>query len=245
MESGTPMSAEPLLQVSDLHVSYGRIEVLHGVNLRVDEGKIVALVGANGAGKSTLLRTISGLTRPRRGTISFRGQDVTGWAPHKLVGSGIAHVPEGRRVFPRFDVRENLRVGAYVSPDFRNIGPEIDRAIASVPALERRKKALAGELSGGEQQLLAVQRALMAKPKLLLMDEPSMGLAPVLVDGIFDLIQQLNAAGTTVLLVEQNAVASMDIAHSAYVLAAGKIVMSGPAAELATRKEFSAAYLGI
>jgi branched-chain amino acid transport system ATP-binding protein len=239
------MSAEPLLSVSDLHVSYGRIEVLHGLDLQVNEGEIVALVGANGAGKSTLLKTISGLIRPRRGKVSLGGRDVTGWSPHKLVRAGIAHVPEGRRVFPRFDLRENLRVGGYVSPDFRTLGPEIDRVIASVPALERRKGSLAGELSGGEQQLLAVQRGLMSKPKLLLMDEPSMGLAPVLVDGIFDLIQQLNAGGTTVLLVEQNAVASMDIAHRAYVLAAGKVVMSGPAAELAARPEFSSAYLGI
>jgi branched-chain amino acid transport system ATP-binding protein len=239
------MSAEPLLSVSDLHVSYGRIEVLHGVDLEVNEGEIVALVGANGAGKSTLLKTISGLIRPRRGKVRLGARDTTGWSPHKLVRAGIAHVPEGRRVFPRFDIRENLRVGGYVSPDFRSNGAEIERVIASVPALERRKSSLAGELSGGEQQLLAVQRALMSKPKLLLMDEPSMGLAPVLVDGIFDLIQQLNRDGTTVLLVEQNAVASMDIAHRAYVLAAGKVVMSGPAAELAARPEFSSAYLGI
>jgi branched-chain amino acid transport system ATP-binding protein len=239
------MSAEPLLSVSDLHVSYGRIEVLHGVDLEVNEGEIVALVGANGAGKSTLLKTISGLIRPRRGKVHLGGRDVTGWSPHKLVRAGIAHVPEGRRVFPRFDIRENLRIGGYVSPDFRTNGPEIERVIESVPALERRKSSLAGELSGGEQQLLAVQRGLMSKPKLLLMDEPSMGLAPVLVDGIFDLISQLNRGGTTVLLVEQNAVASMDIAHRAYVLAAGKVVMSGPAAELAARPEFSSAYLGI
>jgi branched-chain amino acid transport system ATP-binding protein len=239
------MSGEPLLSVSDLHVSYGRIEVLHGVDLEVNEGEIVALVGANGAGKSTLLKTISGLIRARRGKVHLSGRDVTGWSPHKLVRAGIAHVPEGRRVFPRFDIRENLRIGGYVSPDFRTNGAEIDRVIESVPALARRKSSLAGELSGGEQQLLAVQRALMSKPKLLLMDEPSMGLAPVLVDGIFDLIQQLNRGGTTVLLVEQNAVASMDIAHRAYVLAAGKVVMSGPAAELAARPEFSSAYLGI
>jgi branched-chain amino acid transport system ATP-binding protein len=239
------MSAEPVLSVSDLHVSYGRIEVLHGVDLEVNEGEIVALVGANGAGKSTLLKTISGLIRPRRGKVHLGGRDVTGWSPHKLVRAGIAQVPEGRRVFPRFDIRENLRVGGYVSPDFRTNGAEIERVIASVPALERRKSSLAGELSGGEQQLLAVQRALMSKPKLLLMDEPSMGLAPVLVDGIFDLIQQLNRDGTTVLLVEQNAVASMGIAQRAYVLAAGKVVMSGAAAELAARPEFSSAYLGI
>jgi branched-chain amino acid transport system ATP-binding protein len=239
------MSAEPLLSVADLHVSYGRIEVLHGVDLEVNEGEIVALVGANGAGKSTLLKTISGLIRARRGKVHLSGRDVTGWPPHKLVRGGLAHVPEGRRVFPRFDIRENLRIGGYVSPDFRTNGAEIDRVIESVPALARRKSSLAGELSGGEQQLLAVQRALMSKPKLLLMDEPSMGLAPVLVDGIFDLISRLNREGTTVLLVEQNAVASMDIAHRAYVLAAGKIVMSGQAAELAARPEFSSAYLGI
>ena len=239
------MSAEPLLSVSDLHVSYGRIEVLHGVDLEVNEGEIVALVGANGAGKSTLLKTISGLIRARRGKVHLNGGDVTGWSPHKLVRAGIAHVPEGRRVFPRFDIRENLRVGGYVSPDFRTNSAEIDRVIESVPALARRKSSLAGELSGGEQQLLAVQRALMSKPKLLLMDEPSMGLAPVLVDGIFDLISRLNREGTTVLLVEQNAVASMDIAQRAYVLAAGKVVMSGAAAELAARPEFSSAYLGI
>jgi len=240
-----PMSAEPLLRVAGLTVAYGRIEVLHGVDIEVHEGQIVALVGANGAGKSTLLRTISGLVKPRRGHVHVAGREVTGWAPHKLVQAGVAHVPEGRRVFPRFDVAENLRIGGYARSDFRTLGPEIDRAIASVPALERRKKSLAGGLSGGEQQLMAVQRALMSKPRLLLMDEPSMGLAPVLVDGIFELIRELNQGGTTVLLVEQNAVASMDIAHHAYVLAAGRLVMSGPAAELAARPEFSAAYLGI
>lgn len=239
------MSTEPLLRVSGLNVAYGRVEVLHGVDLEVHEGQVVALVGANGAGKSTLLRTISGLLRPRRGHVHFAGHEVTGWAPHKLVHAGIAHVPEGRRVFPRFDVSENVRIGGYTRSDFRTLGPEIDKAIASVPALERRKKSLGGGLSGGEQQLLAVQRALMSKPKLLLMDEPSMGLAPVLVDGIFDLIRELNRGGTTVLLVEQNAVASMDIAQHAYVLAAGRLVMSGPAAELAAKPEFSAAYLGV
>jgi branched-chain amino acid transport system ATP-binding protein len=239
------MSAEPLLEISGLSVAYGRVEVLHGVDLRVDEGQIVALVGANGAGKSTLLRTISGLMRPRKGTIRFHGRDVTGRAPYKLVRDGIAHVPEGRRVFPRFDVRENLRIGAYARSDFRSSGQEIDGVIASVPALERRKSSMAGELSGGEQQLLAVQRALMSKPKLLLMDEPSMGLAPVLVDGIFDLVRELNEQGTTILLVEQNAAASLDIAHSAYVLAAGKVVMSGPPAELSAKPEFASAYLGV
>lgn len=239
------MSAEPLLEVTGLTVAYGRVEVLHGMDLRVDEGQVVALVGANGAGKSTLLKTISGLMRPRKGTIRFRGRDVTGRAPYKLVREGIAHVPEGRRVFPRFDIKENLRVGGYTRSDFHSNGAEIDRVIASVPALERRKGSQAGELSGGEQQLLAVQRALMSKPKLLLMDEPSMGLAPVLVDGIFDLIRELNEAGTTVLLVEQNAAASMDIAHMAYVLAAGRIVMSGAPADLVARPEFASSYLGV
>jgi branched-chain amino acid transport system ATP-binding protein len=239
------MSSEPLLEVSGLTVAYGRVEVLHGVDLRVDEGQVVVLVGANGAGKSTLLRTVSGLVRPRKGTVRFRGKDVTGRAPYKLVRDGIAHVPEGRRVFPRFDVRENLRIGAYSRADFRGSAQEIDKVIASVPALERRKGSLAGELSGGEQQLLAVQRALMSKPKLLLMDEPSMGLAPVLVDGIFDLVRELNEQGTTVLLVEQNAAASMDIAHMAYVLAAGKIVMAGPPSELVAQPEFASAYLGV
>jgi branched-chain amino acid transport system ATP-binding protein len=239
------MSAEPMLDVSGLSVAYGRVEALHGVDLRVEEGQIVALVGANGAGKSTLLKTISGLMRPRKGTIRFRGQDVTGRAPYKLVRDGIAHVPEGRRVFPRFDVKENLRIGAYSRSDFRGSTQEIDRVIASVPALERRKGSMAGELSGGEQQLLAVQRALMSKPKLLLMDEPSMGLAPVLVDGIFDLVRELNEQGTTVLLVEQNAAASLDIAHMAYVLAAGRIAMSGPPAQLVSQPEFASAYLGV
>lgn len=239
------MSDEPLLRVSGLRVAYARVEVLHGVDLEVNQGEIVALLGANAAGKSTLLRAVSGLVRPRRGRVSFAGRDVTGWPPHKLVRSGIAHVPEGRRVFPRFDVRENLRVGAYARREFRTMGPEIDRTLASLPVLERRKKSPAGELSGGEQQLLVLQRALMAEPRLLLLDQPSLGLAPVLVDGIFDLIQQLNTRGTTVLLVEQNAVASLDIAHRAYVLAAGRIVMSGPARELASRPEFPAAYLGV
>jgi branched-chain amino acid transport system ATP-binding protein len=239
------MSAEALLEVSGLAVAYGRVEALHGVDLRVEEGQIVALVGANGAGKSTLLRTVSGLLRPRKGTVRFQGRDVTGRSPYKLVRDGIAHVPEGRRVFPRFDVRENLRVGAYARADYRGSAQEVDRVIDSVPALERRKGSLAGELSGGEQQLLAVHRALMSKPKLLLMDEPSMGLAPVLVDGIFDLVRELNEQGTTVLLVEQNAAASMDIAHMAYVLAAGTIVMSGPPAQLVAQPEFASAYLGV
>jgi branched-chain amino acid transport system ATP-binding protein len=239
------MSAEALLEVSGLAVAYGRVEALHGVDLRVEEGQIVALVGANGAGKSTLLRTVSGLLRPRKGTVRFQGRDVTGRSPYKLVRDGIAHVPEGRRVFPRFDVRENLRVGAYARADYRGSAQEVDRVIDSVPALERRKGSLAGELSGGEQQLLAVHRALMSKPKLLLMDEPSMGLAPVLVDGIFDLVRELNQQGTTVLLVEQNAAASMDIADMAYVLAAGKIVMSGSPAQLVAQPEFASAYLGV
>ena len=239
------MSAEPLLEVAGLSVAYGRVEVLHGMDLRVDEGQVVALVGANGAGKSTLLKTISGLMRPRKGTIRFRGRDVTGRAPYKLVRDGIAHVPEGRRVFPRFDIKENLRVGGYSRSDFHSNGAELDRVIASVPALERRKGSLAGELSGGEQQLLAVQRALMSKPKLLLMDEPSMGLAPVLVDGIFDLIRELNEAGHDG--APRRTERGSEPGHRAHGVRARRRQdrMSGRLRRTHRQPEFSSSYLGV
>ena len=239
------MADRPLLQVQDLHVSYGKITALRGVSVDVDEGEIVALVGANGAGKSTLLRTISGLLAPRSGHILFKGERIDRRPANRIVKAGIAHVPEGRRVFPRFDTRENLKMGGFTRPDFDRLDAEIDKVIESVPVLKRRSSSASGALSGGEQQMLAIHRALMSKPTLLLLDEPSMGLAPVLVDGVMDLVASLNRQGTTVLLVEQNAVAAFEIAHRAYVLSAGEVVMSGTASTLLEQPGFASSYLGV
>jgi branched-chain amino acid transport system ATP-binding protein len=232
-----------VLSIDDLHVAYGEIPALKGVALHVERGEIVALLGSNGAGKTTTLRTISGLLTPRRGTITLEGQSLVGLPPHEIVMRGVAHVPEGRRIFNRLTVRENLMMGAYRRRD-GSIAQDLDRVFRLFPRLKERLQQVAGTLSGGEQQMLAIARALMARPRLLLLDEPSMGLAPVLVEQIFETITDINRQGTTVLLVEQNAAMALSIAHRAYVLETGAIVLSGTAAALAENAEVRRAYLG-
>ena len=232
-----------MLRLDGLDVYYGEIHALRGVGLEVREREIVALLGNNGAGKSTTLKTVSGLLRPRRGRISFEDGLLTGVPAHDIVARGIAHVPEGRRIFNRLTVRENLSMGAYLRSD-AGVGGDLDRVFDLFPRLKERIAQVAGTLSGGEQQMLAIGRALMANPRLLLLDEPSMGLAPVLVEQIFATIDSINRQGTTILLVEQNAAMALSIAHRGYVLETGSIVLSGSAAELAGNAEVRRAYLG-
>jgi branched-chain amino acid transport system ATP-binding protein len=233
-----------LLDVKSLTVHYGAICALHEVAFELNQGEIVTLIGANGAGKSTILRTISGLVRPSSGAVSFDGREITTQPAHKITALGIAHVPEGRRPFSNLTVRENLRLGAYLTNDPKQISHSLDRVFKSFPRLKERLDQSAGTLSGGELQMLAMGRALMARPKLLLLDEPSMGLSPILVREIFGIIQEINSQGTTVLLVEQNAFMALSIAHRAYVLETGRIVLSGPAAQLRADPKVKAAYLG-
>ena len=232
-----------LLEVKDLQVYYGSIHAIKGVSFEVNEGEIVTLIGANGAGKSTTMNTIGGLLKPRSGSVELEGQSVLGVPAHKIVGRGMALCPEGRRVFLQLTVQENLEMGAYTRPK-----GEIADSIANVydrfPRLKERYKQVAGTLSGGEQQMLAMGRALMSKPRLLMLDEPSMGLAPILVEQIFSIIEELNAAGTTILLVEQNAQMALSIAHRGYVLETGKIVTTGTGAELLDDDNVRKAYLG-
>ncbi len=234
-----------LLTIEDLHVAYGKVEVLRGVSLEVAEGEIVALLGANGAGKTTTLRTISGLVRGRQGRILLSGADITRLRAHQVVARGLGHVPEGRRIFGPLSVEENLRLGGYL---LRRDAAEVERRIAAsytlFPRLAERRGQLAGTLSGGEQQMLAIARALMLEPRLLVLDEPSMGLAPKLVRAIFAIIQRIRTQGTSVLLVEQNARQALRIADRAYVLESGRIALSGPAAALAADPRVRAAYLG-
>ncbi len=232
-----------MLRLEGLDVYYGEIHALRGVGLEVREREIVALLGNNGAGKSTTLKTVSGLLRPRRGTVSFENGPLTGVAAHDIVARGIAHVPEGRRIFNRLTVRENLAMGAYLRDDGRVAG-DLERVFELFPRLKERIAQVAGTLSGGEQQMLAIGRALMASPRLLLLDEPSMGLAPVLVEQIFATIDSINRQGTTILLVEQNAAMALSIAHRGYVLETGTIVLAGSAAELADNTDVRRAYLG-
>jgi len=233
-----------MLRLENLTVAYGAIRALHGISLEVEEGEIVALIGANGAGKSTTLRAISGLVRPQGGRIFFGGKEITRFPPDRIVALGISHVPEGRRVFTRLTVSENLELGAYVRKSKKEVREAMERVFRRFPRLLERKSQLAGTLSGGEQQMLAIGRALMSEPRLLLMDEPSMGLAPMLVREIFAIIKELNEAGTTILLVEQNAQMALSVARRAYVLETGAITLAGPAADLARRKEVREAYLG-
>ena len=233
-----------LLKVTDLKVNYGGIEALKGISFAVKEGEIVTLIGANGAGKSTSLRCISGLVPVKGGAIEFAGEDITGMDPQKIVSRGIAMVPEGRRVFPNLTVVENLKIGAYLRKDEAGIRKDMDHVYDLFPRLKEREKQVAGTLSGGEQQMLAMGRALMSRPKLLMLDEPSMGLAPILVEQIFKIIQTLHEAGTTILLVEQNAQAALSIADRGYVLETGKIVTSGTGTELLASPEIKKAYLG-
>ncbi len=233
-----------MLDVKDLEVSYGAIRALHGISFTVEEGEIVTLIGGNGAGKSTTLRTISGLLRPTRGRLLFRGQDLAGMPPHRIVAVGISQVPEGRRVFPLMTVLENLELGAYQRRDRTGINADLEGVFTKFPRLAERKNQLAGTLSGGEQQMLAMGRALMARPQLMLMDEPSMGLAPMLVKAIFETIVEINRQGTTILLVEQNARMALSIANRGYVLETGEVALAGPAKELASNPEVRRAYLG-
>ena len=232
-----------MLRLEGLDVYYGEIHALRGVGLEVREREIVALLGNNGAGKSTTLKTVSGLLRPRRGTVSFENGPLTGVAAHDIVARGIAHVPEGRRIFNRLTVRENLAMGAYLRDD-GGVAGDLERVFELFPRLKERIAQVAGTLSGGEQQMLAIGRALMASPRLLLLDEPSMGLAPVLVEQIFATIDSINRQGTTILLVEQNAAMALSIAHRGYVLETGTIVLAGSAAELADNTDVRRAYLG-
>lgn len=231
-----------MLNVDNINVYYGQIHALRDVSLEVKEGEIVALIGANGAGKSTTLRAISGLLRSRTGSISLMGEDISKTEACKLVSKGLAHVPEGRRIFLQMTVLENLEMGAYTKPD--NVKAGIQDVFERFPRLKHRKYQIAGTLSGGEQQMLAMGRALMSKPKLLMLDEPSMGLAPILVQQIFDIIKELHKSGTTILLVEQNAEMALDIADRAYVLESGIIKLSGTGHELAQSDEIKKAYLG-
>jgi len=231
-----------LLRIEDLKVNYGGIEAVKGISLSVKEGEIVTLIGANGAGKSTTLRTISGLVKPRSGKITFDGQEITGMDPTSIVTTGITMSPEGRRIFPDMTVKENLRVGAYLRKD--DLTEDINWVFDLFPRLKEREWQLGGTLSGGEQQMLAVARALMAKPRLLMLDEPSLGLAPLVVKGIFDIIQEINKQGVTILLVEQNANMALRVAHSAYVLETGRITMTGTGTELLADTRIQEAYLG-
>ncbi len=232
-----------MLEVRDLHVSYGEIPALKGISLSVGAGEIVALLGSNGAGKTTTLRTLSGLLAPRAGDIVLEDRPIAGLPAHVIVRRGIAHVPEGRRIFNRLTVRENLEMGAYTRSD-AGVAADLERVFALFPRLRERRAQVAGTLSGGEQQMLAIARALMGSPRLLLLDEPSMGLAPVLVEQIFETVQDINRQGTTILLVEQNAALALDVAQRAYVLETGSIVLSGAAADLARDQDVRRAYLG-
>lgn len=233
-----------LLSVADLEVNYGMIKAIKGISFEVNEGEVIALIGANGAGKTTILHTITGLINAKKGSISYEGKELTKVPSHKIVSLGMAHVPEGRRVFAELTVLENLKLGAYTRKDSREIEESIQMAYKRFPRLEERKSQIAGTLSGGEQQMLAIGRALMSKPKIILMDEPSMGLSPLFVSEIFDIIREISASGTTVLLVEQNAKKALEIADRAYVLETGKIVLEGDAKELMNDDSVKKAYLG-
>ncbi|MCM3116244.1 ABC transporter ATP-binding protein [Neobacillus sp. MER 74] len=233
-----------MLKVNDINVYYGNIHALKGVSLEINQGEIVTLIGANGAGKSTLLQTISGLLKPKSGEVLFESEHVAGKVPQSIVKRGISQVPEGRRVFANMSVEENLELGAYLRKDKKGIQEDFEKVYQLFPRLLERKKQQSGTLSGGEQQMLAMGRALMARPRLLLLDEPSMGLAPLLVKTIFKIIEEINKTGTTILLVEQNANMALSIADRAYVIETGKIVASGTAAELNSSDQIRNAYLG-
>ena len=241
---GAATASGPILQLDRVDVHYGRIQALRGVSLEVRHGEIVALIGSNGAGKTTTLRTISGLVRPSAGQVRLDGQPIQQLGAERIARMGVGHSPEGRRLFSRMTVRENLEMGAYARGD-AGVREDFERVFTLFPRLKERHGQLAGSLSGGEQQMVAIGRALMAKPRVLLLDEPSLGLAPILVDAIFEVIRQINSTGTTVLLIEQNARLALATARRAYVLETGSIVMEGPAAELAESPEVQRAYLGM
>ena len=236
--------AETMLKIDNIHVYYGAIHALKGVSLEVRKGEIVTLIGANGAGKSTTLRTVSGLLAPKSGGISFLGENIAGMPAHEIVKHGISQVPEGRRIFAEMSVQENLELGALTRKDKDGVAKDFDLVYRRFPRLEERRKQQAGTLSGGEQQMLAMGRALMSRPKLLLLDEPSMGLAPLLIKEIFSIIEDINREGTTVLLVEQNANMALSIAHRAYVMETGRITLQGAAKDLAASEDVRKAYLG-
>ena len=233
-----------VLTINDIHTYYGAIHALKGVSLRVGANEIVTLIGANGAGKSTTLRSINGLNHPRQGTIMFRGDDITNASPHSIVKNGIAQSPEGRRLFPRMSVTENLEMGAFQRTDKENFKEDMDRVFELFPRLHERRLQKAGTMSGGEQQMCAIGRALMARPKLLLLDEPSMGLAPIFVEKIFEIVIEINQQGTPVLLVEQNALMALDVASRGYVLETGRVALEGPASELRVNEQVRKTYLG-
>ena len=234
----------PVLELHDVNTFYGAIQALKGISLKVNEGEIVTLLGANGAGKTTTLRSIQGLNRPRQGSIRFEGRDITSTVPHQIVKLGIAQSPEGRRLFPRMTVTENLEMGAFQRNDRAAIKEDMDHVFQLFPRLQERRNQKAGTMSGGEQQMCAIGRALMARPKLLLLDEPSLGLAPIFVERIFEIIQRINQEGTSILLVEQNALMALDHAHRGYVLETGKIVLADSAAALKTNEQVRKTYLG-
>ena len=238
-------SGAPLLKLDDVHTYYGTIEAIKGISLEVHEGEIVTLIGANGAGKSTTLRSIQGINRPKRGSIKFNGTDIVGHPPHEIVRLGISQSPEGRRLFARMTVLENLEMGAFQRQDKSGVREDVERVFGLFPRLAERRAQKAGTLSGGEQQMCAMGRALMARPKLLLLDEPSMGLAPVLVERIFEIITEINQQGTTILLVEQNALMALDIATRGYVLETGAVALTDEAAALRTNERVRKAYLGL
>jgi branched-chain amino acid transport system ATP-binding protein len=233
-----------VLEVEDVHLYYGAIHALKGVSLKVHEGEIVTLIGANGAGKSSTLRAINGVNRPRTGSIRFQGNEITGVAPHTIVKRGVAQSPEGRRLFPRMSVTENLEMGAFQRSDKENFADDMERVFELFPRLKERRTQKAGTMSGGEQQMCAIGRALMARPKLLLLDEPSMGLAPIFVERIFETVVEVNKQGTPVLLVEQNALMALDVAKRGYVMETGRIALEGPASDLKTNEQVRKTYLG-
>ena len=243
-DSSATTPGAPVLEIEDVHVYYGAIHALKGVSLTVGEGEIVTLIGANGAGKSTTLRAVNGLNRPRQGAIRFQGREITGATAHSIVKSGIAQSPEGRRLFPRMSVNENLEMGAFQRTDRQNFREDMDRVFELFPRLKERRSQKAGTLSGGEQQMCAIGRALMARPKLLLLDEPSMGLAPIFVERIFEIVVEINKQGTPVLLVEQNALMALDVAQRGYVMETGRIALQGAAGELKTNEQVRQTYLG-
>ncbi len=233
-----------MLKLNDIHTYYGKIHALKGISLHVDQGEIVTLIGANGAGKSTTLMSISGVQRPKKGSIEFLRKNITGLSTNKIVERGLTQVPEGRMTFPVLTVEENLKMGAYLRKDKAGVRKDMDMVYDTFPVLAKRRKQHGGTLSGGEQQMLVIGRALMARPKLLLLDEPSLGLAPIIVENIFSVITQINKSGTTIMLVEQNAQMALACAHRAYVLATGKIIMQGSAKNLLKDPKVQAAYLG-
>jgi branched-chain amino acid transport system ATP-binding protein len=241
---GTRASRQPILDVQGLKVAYGAITALKGVSLCVGEGEVVALIGANGAGKTSTLRAVSGMLKPAGGTISLRGQNITGHKAHTLVPKGMAHAPEGRGIFPNLTVEENLKLGAFLRNDTAAIDADAEKSFNFFPVLKERRKQMAGTLSGGEQQMLAISRALMSRPTLLLLDEPSLGLAPQVTQTIFRILREVNAQGVSILLVEQNAHLALGLAHWAYVLETGEVVMNGTGAELLASDDIRKAYLG-